>query len=668
MLKMKILFVIAICFFTKTVVAQTCTGLGQTPATAFPVCGTSTFSQNSVPKCGGTLLPVHCTADAVSDVNPYWYKFACFASGTLAFLITPKNINDDYDWQLFDVTNRNPAEVFTNSSLFVACNWSGEPGKTGASSAGNSIENCGGQGVPLFSKMPTLIKDHQYLLLISHFTETSSSGYTLEFVGGSANITDPMEPHLTTAGGPSCTGNELSIKLNKNMKCSSIDANGSDFLIYPSTTSIVGARGVNCTNSFDMDSLVLTLSSTLAPGKYKITVRPNNNLLDNCDQFIPSSDTLLITVYPSLPTPMDSLSPLGCAPDILNLVFRDPIQCTSIARNGSDFKITGTAVINIASAAGICDAAGLTKRIQIKLSSPIQRSGTFLLQLATGADGNTIINQCGKVTLAGSVLPFSTADTVSANFNSTLRYGCKADTVIYHHNGGNGITNWTWNFDNTLKAFSADTAIIYPVFGTKLTTLIVSNGTCSDSVNTAILLDNAIEAAFEGTAVLCPEDSAIFTDKSIGSLNDSWEWNFGNGNSSFLQQPPTQFYVSPNGIVDIPVQLIVTNSIGCSDTAIHAIRVTSNCRVAVPGAFSPNGDGLNDQLYPTNGYKTKDLIFRVFNRIGQLVFETRDWTKKWDGNFKGNPQDTGTYVWLLNYTQSDTGKKYALKGSTVLLR
>ena len=87
----------------------------------------------------------------------------------------------------------------------------------------------------------------------------------------------------------------------------------------------------------------------------------------------------------------------------------------------------------------------------------------------------------------------------------------------------------------------------------------------------------------------------------------------------------------------------------------------------MPNAFTPNGDGLNDYLYPLNAYKASDLLFRVYNRVGQMVFETRDWTKKWNGKFKGQPADFGTYVWILVYTDTDTGKRVQKKGSTILL-
>jgi hypothetical protein len=50
------------------------------------------------------------------------------------------------------------------------------------------------------------------------------------------------------------------------------------------------------------------------------------------------------------------------------------------------------------------------------------------------------------------------------------------------------------------------------------------------------------------------------------------------------------------------------------------------------------------------------------------MFKTNDWTKKWNGKIKEEPQPAGVYVWTLRYTHHDTGQKYFLKGTTVLIR
>ncbi|MGG9972353.1 gliding motility-associated C-terminal domain-containing protein [Ferruginibacter sp. SUN002] len=666
--------VLLICFLVKICPAQNCTALGQNPATAFPVCGTADFVQTSVPVCGGRQVPAaSCPSDFLSDINPYWYKFKCFTSGTLGFVIKPTVFDDDYDWQLFDVTGRNPGDVYSDPTLFVACNWSGESGNTGTNASAQALAVCGSAPTlpirPLFSKMPVLQQGHDYLLLISHFDGATQSGYTLSFDGGTANITDPVEPHLKSARAI-CDGTQMTVKLNKRMKCKSLAANGSDFTISSAVSSIIAASGVHCSDEFDMDSVVLTLDNPLPPGMYNITMKngtDGSTLFDNCDRTIPVGESLPVTVYPLFPTPMDSLTKFYCAPQSLQLVFSKLMQCNTIAADGSDFVISGSFPVSIASAKGVCNTDNLTTIIDIQLSAPIQKQGNFSLRLKNGTDGNTILNECGQPTPAGSTINFSTVDTVSAVFSTTPKLDCKVDGIDYAHDGRNGVNIWQWTFDDNITSTAKDTSIIYSVFGQKNATLIVSNGVCRDTFTRSVTLDNHLKAAFEGTGMVCPTDMATFKDQSIGNII-GWNWDFGNGLTSTLQTPPTQQYPYTNILTDYTVRLIVKNNLDCFDTATQKIKVLANCFIAVPTGFTPNGDGLNDYLYPTNALKAIDLYFAVYNRLGQLLFETNDWTKKWDGTYNGQGQDPGTYVWRLEYTEPGTGQRKTSKGTTVLIR
>jgi gliding motility-associated-like protein len=258
-------------------------------------------------------------------------------------------------------------------------------------------------------------------------------------------------------------------------------------------------------------------------------------------------------------------------------------------------------------------------------------------------------------------------DTVSARFNYQVKLGCVYDTIRVSHNGANHVNSWHWNITNNIISLAQDTSIVYSIFGDKTFSLAVSNGTCTDSATVVIPLNNYLEAKLENTAVVCPNEPATFKDKSIGTIR-AWKWDFGNGSTSTLPAPAGQYYITNNITQDITTSLIVKNDIGCSDTAYSTLRVVGNCYIAVPKAFTPNGDGLNDFLYPTNAYKATNLIFMVYNRLGQKVFETTNWQIKWNGKFKGNPLDPGTYVWYLKYKHIDTGQWIEQKGTTVLLR
>jgi gliding motility-associated-like protein len=135
-----------------------------------------------------------------------------------------------------------------------------------------------------------------------------------------------------------------------------------------------------------------------------------------------------------------------------------------------------------------------------------------------------------------------------------------------------------------------------------------------------------------------------------------------------VQSPPAQRYPLVSRISSYTAQLIATNNSQCSDTAYRSIRLLVSCYIAVPSAFTPNGDGLNDYLYPLNAFKAGNMIFRVFNRYGQIIFESRDPGKKWDGTLNGMQQPSGTYVWTLEFTHKDTGQKLFMNGTAVLIR
>jgi gliding motility-associated-like protein len=656
--------------FASRLNGQACTTLGQTPATAFPVCGTSSFSQNTVPICGNTPVPGVGCANVLSDKNPYWYKFTCFEAGKLAFQITPNDLGDDYDWQIYDITGKNPNEVYSNSSIIVASNWSGEPGITGASVAGRSLNVCEGFGRPLFSAMPDLVKGHEYIMLVSHFTN-SQSGYKLSFggSGSTASITDTKPPAIEKVIA-ACDGSRLTVVLNKQMRCASLAANGSDFQLIGGS-AVQSATAGSCTGGFDMDTVIVTLTAPLIPGSYKLRMTKGvdgNSLTDNCGTPVPDGDIPFV-VTPVQPTLLDSLIPLKCAPSELTLVFNTAMRCPSVATNGSDFIITGPSAVQVTGATADCNGQGLAGKITLKLAGPIFTGGTYQVSVVNGTDLNTIINECGVATPAGSSISFQLKDTVSAVFTYDITLGCRIDTVSYFHDGRNGINTYQWLMDDNKTSRAQHPVAYYTKFGQKQVSLTVSNGFCSDTSSQNLLLDNELSAKFSYPAIVCPEEPAIFSDGSAGKII-SWNWQFGNGFSSTSQNPGPQPYILPPLTRErkFNVKLIIGNELGCFDTTTVTIKAVSSCYIAVPGAFTPNNDGVNDFLYPLNAFKALNLQFRVFNRYGQQVFQAKEPDQKWDGTIRGTPQPAGTYVWTLSYTESDTGKQVSVKGSSVLVR
>jgi len=671
-----IAFIVFFLFFETISRAQVCSILGQTPSTAFPVCGTTTFQQNNVPLCRTNDLFVPGCSGTGADYankNPFFYKFTCYTSGSLGFLITPQAANEDYDWQLYDITGHNPDDIFTNHSLVVTGNWSGSYGPTGASSSGANFIQCASdpvtQNTPTFAAMPNLIAGHQYLLMISHFTDTQS-GYDLSFGGGTADITDPSKPHMLNAK-TDCAGTTITLKLNKKISCNSITANGSEFSVLPAATTVVSAAATTCSVGFDFDEVNISLSSALPNGNYQLVINKGgdgNTLLDICGNSIPVGEQVSFQYNAPQPIFADSIGRPGCAPDSVRIYFPKKINCNSIAADGSDFSVSGPTPVTMIAAGGNC-VNGKTDYVIVKFVTPVYTKGTYQLTLKAGSDGTILIDECGQQTPIQS-LSFSTADTVSAEFTYTSKLGCRSDTLNFLHDGAHNVNEWNWAFNSSGTANTQNATVIFSASsGANIIRLNVSNGVCNDSASTTVNLKNEVKAGFEMPTVICPEDLLSFINTSTGQV-DSWLWKFDvAGLSALKDPPPIPLPANNNREIYYSVKLIATNNLlNCSDSIKKTVRVFNNCYIAVPTAFTPNGDGLNDFLRPNNAIKADNLEFKVYNRWGQLVFASHNWQERWDGKINGVPQGTGVYVWFLSYTHHDSGQKIFQKGTTTLIR
>ena len=113
--------------------------------------------------------------------------------------------------------------------------------------------------------------------------------------------------------------------------------------------------------------------------------------------------------------------------------------------------------------------------------------------------------------------------------------------------------------------------------------------------------------------------------------------------------------------------LKVTDIAGCIGYDTVFIQVYQGPNYYVPNAFSPNNDGINDifRAIPVGIAQTE--YFRVFNRYGQLIFETNQWLKGWDGRFKGKTQPIGVYVWVVKGIDKN-GRIVEMKGTVMIVK
>jgi gliding motility-associated-like protein len=230
-------------------------------------------------------------------------------------------------------------------------------------------------------------------------------------------------------------------------------------------------------------------------------------------------------------------------------------------------------------------------------------------------------------------------------FNSTADL-----TSLYNTNGFN--TSWTLNQVPLTNPSSVSVAGTYQLISSNI-------AGCSDTALVRLSINPEV------VANAGPDGNAEYNIPYPlhGSGGGSYEWSPG---SPRLNNP---YISSPFATITDDTQfiLMVTDDIGCTDYDTVKLRVFKGPTFYVPTAFTPNGDGVNDIFRPTAVGIVRLDFFRVFNRYGELVYETQELNKGWDGTFKGQKQPINNYVWSIQGLDRMGVVKF-MRGNVVLIR
>lgn len=153
-------------------------------------------------------------------------------------------------------------------------------------------------------------------------------------------------------------------------------------------------------------------------------------------------------------------------------------------------------------------------------------------------------------------------------------------------------------------------------------------------------------------------------DESQGAIR--WRWVLSNGRS-FTERSPS---FSPLDTGRVIVRQIVSNAVNCFDTLDRILDVRPEVRYFLPNAFTPNGDSVNDEFKGVGVMAgAKEFNFSIWNRWGELVYQTDEPNKGWNGRKfnTGTESPPGVYVVLVTY-RDPRGNPYELKGFVTLIR
>ena len=223
------------------------------------------------------------------------------------------------------------------------------------------------------------------------------------------------------------------------------------------------------------------------------------------------------------------------------------------------------------------------------------------------------------------------------------------------------IASWKWQFGDTATSTLQNPVHAYVKDTIYNATLIVTsiNG-CIDTTTKVIATLPKPKADFILPELVKPGVSVGFKDTSVFAV--SWKWDFGDKLGNAISKNPIYTY-KDLGLYQ--VKLIVQNAIGCSDSITKPLNI-SNGPIAVPNAFTPNGDGHNDVLM-VNGDLLEGFNFTIYNVWGNVIFSSKDQTVGWDGTFKGQNQPAGVYIYTLQGKSKDN-QDLKISGEVTLLR
>ncbi len=205
----------------------------------------------------------------------------------------------------------------------------------------------------------------------------------------------------------------------------------------------------------------------------------------------------------------------------------------------------------------------------------------------------------------------------------------------------NGPYTYTWSPTTGVNSINSASTIATASANTTYTLDVTDVNGCKNSTSHSV---NIVQAP-----ISFQWDTAIVIGQ-IAFLN-----NYAGSNFSYTWSPPTDLSCTncPNptssSTVNITYTVTVADNMGCFMIQnTHTVEILPKSSVDVPTAFTPNGDGVNDVIY-VDGWGIRKLnYFRVFNRWGQLLFESTDIKVGWDGMFNGVPQNMETYVYQVS--------------------
>lgn len=284
------------------------------------------------------------------------------------------------------------------------------------------------------------------------------------------------------------------------------------------------------------------------------------------------------------------------------------------------------------------------------------------------ACGSPVVTECTNVFVEEEIIPALLPD---------FPEGCEAHSVIFENLSNGSLDSVFISFGDGTQ----DTIIIgngpfghtYQSHGVYTVDMeIISTLGCFYERTFAdfIVVHPTPEANFHASPnpVSMFDPTVHFTDISIGNIA-IYQWDLTGAVPSYsnLESPKVTYPVGETGVY--PVTLYVTTEHGCVDSITKNVEVINDVMLFAPNTFTPDGDEFNQNWnVHIQGIDIYSFHLQIFNRWGEMVFESHDENIGWDGTYRGNVVQSGSYTWKISARDLHNDNKYTFNGHLNLLR
>jgi len=284
---------------------------------------------------------------------------------------------------------------------------------------------------------------------------------------------------------------------------------------------------------------------------------------------------------------------INCNTNQITITLSEPIACSSIAGNGSDFQISGGATITSATGIGCSGPNGNTTQIRLNFTAP--SSGQYTISTKVGSDGNTINDICGNSTAINQSFTVSYLANITASASPYSICQNQSSTLTAAGGPATGAT-YTWSPATSLSSSNTITTVATPS-ATTIYTAQVSYGTCVKSDTARVVINNApFVSVSPVNPNICPGDvvnlTATSTFNGANCATCTYSWNNGAATGATWNNRPAGTYTvvatNPNnGCSSTAAQTIVTEGTASAGATCNVYFVTTNGSGTGLAATSP---------------------------------------------------------------------------------